>query len=38
METAIGFDGVVIPRCRIPHKAVSLTDLGKLSCVRSPGC
>jgi ABC-type branched-subunit amino acid transport system ATPase component len=36
METAIGFDGVVVTGCRRPHEAVSLLDSGKLSGVRSP--
>src|SRR5271169_3833056 len=38
VETAIGFDGVVVTGCRLPHEAVSLANSGKLSYVRSPRC
>src|SRR6202453_4660060 len=38
VESAIGFDGVVVTGCRLPHEAVSLADSGKLSWVRAPRC
>ena len=38
VETAIGFDGVVVTGFRLPHEAVSLANSRKLSCVRLPRC
>ena len=38
VETAIGFDGVVVTGCRLPHEAISFANSGKLSWVRAPRC